>query len=51
MEPNPATPHTPKPPQWWLFGTIAATWVLTLPFAGGIGAALTAGIREGIRRR
>ena len=36
--------------KWWLFGTIALTWVLTLPFAGLIGAALTAGIRVGIRR-
>ncbi|XRB18001.1 phosphate transporter [Pseudoscourfieldia marina] len=36
--------------KWWLFGVIVLTWVLTLPFAGLIGAALTAGIRVAIRR-
>lgn len=38
----------PKKVAWSLFGKIFLTWVMTLPFAGGIAAALTAALRPAI---
>jgi len=35
--------------RWSLFGKIALSWVLTLPFAGGLAAGLTAAFRAGMR--
>lgn len=34
--------------QWRLFGKIAISWVLTLPFAGGLAALLTVAFRAGL---
>ncbi|QDZ21858.1 phosphate transporter [Chloropicon primus] len=38
----------PKQVKWSLFGRIFATWVLTLPFSGGLAAAFTAALRPAI---
>uniref|UniRef100_A0A7S2Z1M4 Phosphate transporter n=1 Tax=Chloropicon laureae TaxID=464258 RepID=A0A7S2Z1M4_9CHLO len=38
----------PKKVAWGLFGKIFATWVLTLPFSGGLAAAFTAALRPAI---
>eukprot|EP00213_Chloropicon_mariensis_P005076 CAMPEP_0197471162 /NCGR_PEP_ID=MMETSP1309-20131121/2052_1 /TAXON_ID=464262 /ORGANISM="Genus nov. species nov., Strain RCC998" /LENGTH=595 /DNA_ID=CAMNT_0043008653 /DNA_START=72 /DNA_END=1859 /DNA_ORIENTATION=- len=38
----------PKKVKWGLFGKIFATWVLTLPFSGGLAAAFTAALRPAI---
>ena len=38
----------PKKVSWALFGKIFATWVLTLPFSGGIAAAMTAALRPAV---
>eukprot|EP00216_Chloropicon_sp_CCMP2111_P001056 CAMPEP_0198235912 /NCGR_PEP_ID=MMETSP1446-20131203/1797_1 /TAXON_ID=1461542 ORGANISM="Unidentified sp, Strain CCMP2111" /NCGR_SAMPLE_ID=MMETSP1446 /ASSEMBLY_ACC=CAM_ASM_001112 /LENGTH=604 /DNA_ID=CAMNT_0043917357 /DNA_START=65 /DNA_END=1879 /DNA_ORIENTATION=- len=42
------TSFGPKKVAWSLFGKIFLAWVLTLPFAGGIAAALTAALRPAI---
>ena len=38
----------PKKVAWGLFGRIFATWVLTLPFSGGLAAAFVAALRPAI---
>ena len=38
----------PKKVAWNMFGKIFLTWVLTLPFAGGLAAAFTAALRPAI---
>jgi sodium-dependent phosphate transporter len=38
----------PKKVAWSMFGRIFLTWVLTLPFAGGLAAAFTAALRPAI---
>eukprot|EP00908_Phaeocystis_cordata_P025558 Transcript_8008.p1 GENE.Transcript_8008~~Transcript_8008.p1 ORF type:complete len:586 (+),score=207.71 Transcript_8008:57-1760(+) len=34
--------------QWGMFGKIALSWILTLPFAGGLAAVLTVAFRAGL---
>ena len=38
----------PKKVKWSLFGRIFATWVLTIPFSGGLAAAFVAALRPAL---